>query len=256
MIIIVGCLFQDCSNNNEVAPPALKTTLPKVFYCNQAHTIGLNYKRDGWTTSNVNVRIKPFTDSDIIQVLGFNEQVVFSYYNFDWVKVELKDQDEFTHGYISSKYISSSECNYIEYNLPENNGFKSFMPYQTISDKSSSQYKLQTEYAYTGNYGIRMVNNRYCVAIGTKFGLEIGTYFDLLLENGEAIKCIIADVKDDKDTDYDNIITIENGCVCEFIVDINHIPSDVKINGDISYCCNEWNSSSISIKMYDKNIFN
>ena len=37
---------------------------------------------------------------------------------------------------------------------------------------------------------------------------EIGDYIDLILQNGEAIKCIVADIKDPRHTDVSNVFTI------------------------------------------------
>ena len=57
------------------------------------------------------------------------------------------------------------------------------------------------------------INNRYCVAIETAFGADVGSYIDLFLENGEAILCVISDIKSDKDMLDDSITTIQNKCV-------------------------------------------
>lgn len=149
---------------------------------------------------------------------------------------------------------------YISYKIPYNKGFKSYMSYKAITHKSSKQYKIQNKYAYTGNYGIRQIKNRYCVAVGTFFQMEVGTYFDLVLENGTIIPCILSDVKDNKHTLSDNITTASNGCVSEFITDIKCLPCKVRNNkstgtGDISDCCEEWDSPVVEIRVYDKNIF-
>ena len=129
------------------------------------------------------------------------------------------------------------------------------MPYTTITDESSLQFKLQYFYAYTGNYGIRMINDRYCIALGTAFGIEIGTYVDLILENGEVIKCILSDIKADEHTEDNNIVTTLNGCATEFIIDEWALNYDAKITGDISKCKKEWVEKVIKILIYKKNIF-
>ena len=41
-----------------------------------------------------------------------------------------------------------NEIEYTEYEVPDNNGFKSFMLHTSITDKSSKQYDLQNNYAY------------------------------------------------------------------------------------------------------------
>lgn len=149
-----------------------------------------------------------------------------------------------------------NEIEYTEYEMPVNNGFKSFMTYTSITDKTSSQYKLQNNYAYTDESGFRKVDGRYCIAIGTAFNADIGDYADLILENGEIICVIIADLKADIHTDNKNIATKSNGCVSEFIVDSNQLNKYVKKHGDISHHKEEWDSPVIKIKIYNQNIFN
>ena len=156
--------------------------------------------------------------------------------------------------YICSEYISDEQLDYIEYIVPITSGFKSYMPYVTITSKSSPQYKLQ-QIAYTGTYGIRQYDNRYCVAIGTGFNADVGTYFDLILANGTVIPCIVADIKADRHTDSNNMVTIANGCLTEFIVDSSTLNRKAKRMGDISYCNKDWNSRVEKIRVYDKNVF-
>lgn len=151
---------------------------------------------------------------------------------------------------LTAKYVS-----YETYGAPENSGFKSFMDYRTITNTDSKQYKLQQYYAETGEYGIRMVDSRYIVAIGTYFTSDIGQYFDIILENGTVIPCILGDQKADVDTDSDNIITKHNGCMSEFIVDSDALNEDVKFHGDMSYCSKDWDSPIKTIKVYNRNIF-
>lgn len=139
-----------------------------------------------------------------------------------------------------------------EYYINNTNSFKSYMPYQAITDTESSQYQLQ-QYAITNEYGIREVNGRYLVAIGTYFNVDVGTYIDLILANGEIIECIVGDIKDNRDTLSDNITTASNGCVSEFICNINSLNIEVKSMGDISYVKEEWNSPVTQIKVYDEN---
>jgi hypothetical protein len=206
----------------------------------------------GYTTDNVNVRISPDINSDVLEVYRFNYEIEYAYYNEEWVEILYED----SIAYIYSDYISNEKCEYIEYSMPSNSGFKSYMPYTSITSPSSNQYKLQKYCAYTGNYGIRMVNGRYCVAIGTAFNTSVGTYFDLVLENGTEIPCIVGDIKAETDTESNNIVTAHNGCVSEFIVDLNALNSSAKRDGDISSCCEEWNSPVVAIKIYDINILN
>lgn len=142
------------------------------------------------------------------------------------------------------------------HNIPENTGFKSYMDYRCITSVSSYQYELQNLYAYTGDYGIRMVGDRYCIAVGSYFNTSIGQIMDLILENGTVIPCIMADMKADIHTDETNIVTLHNGCVSEFVIDGEYLNKDAKYHGDISYCATAWDSPVVQIKVYNENILN
>lgn len=206
--------------------------------------------KKGWTTTPLNVRKKPSTNSKVLDVLPFNTKVKFIKENKKWVKIKYKNK----YAYVYKQYISKKKIKYDLYSVPKYSGYKSWMPYTAITSISSPQYFLQNEYAYTGTYGIRQINGRYCVAIGSHFTDAIGQYFDLILENGTIIPCILADQKADEDTDEDNIFTSWNGCATEFIVDADGLNHAAKRDGDISSCCDDWNSPVVQIKVYEKNI--
>lgn len=200
----------------------------------------------GWTTTSVNVRKGPSIDSDILETYSFNKKVRYTKHNKEWVEIKFKGKT----AYMSKKYISKKKQAYREYDVPKTSGFKSYMSYKCITSTSSPQYKLQKNKAYTGKYGIRQVDGRFCVAIGSHFTSEIGTLFDLVLRNGTVIPCILSDQKADKDTDSQNIVTEHNGCLSEFIVDTNALVKSAKQQGDISYCNKKWNSPVESIRVY------
>ena len=210
---------------------------------------------EGWTTSSLNVRKQPNTESDILEVLPFNTYIRYYEYDDEWAEIAFDDG----HAYVNRNYISDEECSFIMYHIPEYYGFKSWMSYKAITNKSSKQYKLQ-QIASTGYAGIRVANDRMCVAIGTAFGTEIGTYIDLILENGTIIPCIVGDVKDPKHTDSSNVFTIvtknkKTYCCSEFIVDTKQLDKNAAKAGDISYADDNWDSPVVSIIVYDKNIF-
>lgn len=139
------------------------------------------------------------------------------------------------------------------YNVPKNKGFKSYMPYTAITDKSSKQYKLQ-QIASTGVYGIRTVNGRFLCAIGTAFNADIGTYFDLILEDGFMIPCVVGDLKNPTHTESSNIFTKSNNCASEFLIDTDALHKTAKKTGNISDCNELWNECVRAIVIYDKNI--
>ena len=150
---------------------------------------------------------------------------------------------------IAEKTKSESSDSCVDRNVPINNTIKSYMDYRCITLTTSKQYKLQNSIAYTGDYGIRMVNGRYCVALGSYYTTTIGQYIDVELENGNVIKAILADCKADKDTNSTNKMH-PDGSVVEFVVDTRVLNSTAREMGDLSYV-NGWNSKVVNIKVYD-----
>lgn len=221
---------------------------------------------DGWVcVDNLSVKSNPSKSSKTIGNLEFNEKIEYEGFDKKWFKIKYNGED----AYVNSKYIADKDIGYDSYeqyildiivgytkfSLPENSGFKSFMDYRAITATGSDQYKLQMLYAETGSNGIRMVNGRYCVAVGSRFTSDIGQYFDLILANGTVIPCILADQKADVHTDSNNIITEHNGCLSEFVVDTGYLNSTVKQRGNISYAEEGWNSQVVELKLYNKNVF-
>lgn len=200
----------------------------------------------GWTKTSVNIRREPNVVSDILETYSFNKKIKYIKHNDEWIKIRFKGED----AYICKKYISRKKCTYRDYAVPNTSGFKSYMSYKCITSTSSPQYKLQRQKAITGKYGIRQVNGRYCVAIGSHFTRRVGTLFDLILRNGTVISCILSDQKSDKDTDSQNIVTRYNGCLSEFIIDPNALKHEVNKMGDVSYCNKKWNSPVKKIRVY------
>lgn len=75
-----------------------------------------------------------------------------------------------------------------------------YMGVHCITNTASAQYEwLQTHDWYYDNEGICCYDGRTLVALTPIFG-GIGTYVDLLLEDGTVMPCIIGDVKANSDT--------------------------------------------------------
>lgn len=157
-----------------------------------------------------------------------------------------------TEYYYDEEYTIDQTPTYQVYDVPEYSGFKSWMPYN-LFNKATDQYKLQ-QIAYTGNHGIRYVDDYACIAIGTFANTKIGQRIDLILKNGTIIQCVMADEKSDKHTDSKNIITTKSDCCSEFIVDQKVLNKDVKRDGDISSICAEWDSPVVQFYVYEENI--
>ena len=212
-------------------------------------------QQEGWTTTTLNVREEPNTNSNVLDTLPFNTYIKYYEYNDEWAEIAYDNGQ----AYISRDYISDEECEFVMYDIPKYEGFKSWMSYKAITNKSSKQYKLQ-QIASTGYAGIRTVNNRYCVAIGTAFDASIGTYIDLILEDGFVIPCIVADIKSPKHTDANNVFTITGKtkktiCCTEFVIDLEKLNLDAMESGNISDCNELWAERVRAIVVYDKNVW-
>ena len=141
---------------------------------------------------------------------------------------------------------------YITKYVPSNNSFKSYMGYKAITSKSSPQYKLQLQ-AYTGEYGIRMVNidgeNRYCIALGSFYTTKIGTKIDVVMANGNILKCILGDMKANIHTDAQNI-RARDGSVVEFIIDSTSLHPMARRMGNVSYAAEKFSGEIKEIRVY------
>lgn len=122
----------------------------------------------------------------------------------------------------------------IEKDVPPNNSFKSYMDADTITSRNTDQYKLKAKYVLDSQTGIWTVDKRYCIAVGSHYTQSIGTYIDVVMENGNVLQCILGECKRNRDTDYTNRQN-PNGSVVEFIVDTSSMPTMVRKMGDCSY---------------------
>lgn len=99
-----------------------------------------------------------------------------------------------------------------------NSSFKAYMDYRTITSKTSKQYKLQQQ-ATTNEYGVRQVDGKILVAVGTGFGASVGDSITFKTDTGRIIDAIVGDIKQDRHTDSTNMQVAANGNVIEFIID-------------------------------------
>lgn len=200
---------------------------------------------DVWVAAtNICAKKEPNTSSETIENYSWNTKLSVTYINEKWAKI--KDIGY----YIERIHISEEPARYTDCSVPTNNTIKTYMNYKKITLKSSRQYKMQKSIAYTNEQGLRMVNGRYCIALGSYYTTTIGQYVDVELENGKIIHGILADCKADKDTDSTNRIH-KDGSVVEFVVDIEELNRTIKKLGDISHL-NGWDSKVVNIKVYDK----
>ncbi len=134
--------------------------------------------------------------------------------------------------------VENPEPDYADYDTPSDNSFKSYMDYRTITDTTSMQYELQKQ-ANTDGYGMRMVDDRYCVAVGSYYSTTVGQAVDIIMKSGNIIHCIVADLKQDIHTDSTNRQN-PNGSIVEFLVDTDVLHGRIQKTGDISYFDTVW----------------
>ena len=137
----------------------------------------------------------------------------------------------------------------VEKDVPPNNSFKSYMDADTIRSSNTDQYKLKAKYVLDSQTGIWTVDERYCIAVGSYYTQSIGTYIDVVMENGSTLNCILGECKRNRDTDYTNRQN-PNGSVVEFIVNTSSTPSMVRKMGNCSYACEEMKGEIESIIVY------
>lgn len=133
-----------------------------------------------------------------------------------------------------------------EYPIIDGNTTKTVLPYKAFG-KNTNQAKLQS-LCQTNEVGLRVYDGRFTIAVGTYFNTAIGQYFDLVLENGTVIPCIMGDLKADIHTDSRGLFTEASGCMTEFIVDRTYLPN----KNSATYCYEEWNSKVVNVIVYNK----
>lgn len=194
----------------------------------------------------LNVRDQPGKHGEVVAKLNFNDEVEYYETEFeDWVAI---GDDR----YVAVEYLNAEPVEY--HCISATNNWRKSFESKNVFGKNTRQQRLQN-IAYTDSMGFRIVDGRYCIAVGSAIGDKVGRYIDVVLENGTIIPCIMGDQKDNRDTEATNQRT-SNGCVSEFIVDINALcKNGTKAGtlGDVSYAYKEWKSRVVEFRVYDFN---
>ena len=122
------------------------------------------------------------------------------------------------------------------------------------SDKITnwSQYDL-LKISSCNSEGFMIYDDRYLVALGSYFTKDIGQYFDLVLENGTIIPCILGDVKNDIHTDNTyHAFTVASDDCSEFIIKGDVLSKKIWKAGDVSVAYSEWDSPVRQVILYNK----
>lgn len=138
----------------------------------------------------------------------------------------------------------------IKMGLPSVSGStKTYAHYTAVTARSTAQYKLlNSSECYTDEEtGIRMVDDCYCVALGSYYGSKIGTKYRIELSTGKSFKVILCDQKSNRHTDANNQYAVRNKDVIEFYVQKSKIPKSVRGNyGNLS----QFKGDIVSIEKY------
>ena len=138
----------------------------------------------------------------------------------------------------------------ISMGLPSVSGStKTYAHYTAVTAKSTAQYKLlNSKECYTDpKTGIRMVDDCYCVALGSYYGSKIGTKYRIEFSTGKSIKVILCDQKSNRHTDSNNQYAVNNCDIIEFYVQRDKIPKSIRGNyGNLA----QFEGSIVSIEKY------
>ena len=181
------------------------------------------------------------------QLNEYNQQFAIPIAGFS---KELMNMKEYEPSVEENEQVIVQQSIGTEKDVPSNNSFKSYMDADTITSRNTDQYKLKDKYVIDEQTGIWTVDERYCIAVGSYYTQSIGTYIDVVMENGSTLHCILGECKRNRDTDYTNRQN-PNGSVVEFIVNTSSMPSMVRKMGNCSYACEEMKGEIESIIVYD-----
>ncbi len=161
----------------------------------------------------------------------------------------------------SSMEQNEDEVEKTEYHIPSS--FVNPVSGKTVSYKGGKTIERSSKITY-GKSGIindlaspdqdgfMKLDDRYLIAVGSRFNAQPGQYIDLILGNGVIINCIMGDAKDDKDTDSTNTFTYRSRCCSEFIIDSKSIRSDIYNRGNASLKYSFWDSPVVRVVVYDE----
>lgn len=116
------------------------------------------------------------------------------------------------------KYLENEKGVTVE--VPEGLGnIHTYMGWQMITSKSSTQYKLREAAGMNfDEEGFGKIGDRYVIACTTTFG-NVGDFIDVYMEDGTVLKCVIGDIKSQGDEGCNKWGHNNGDCIIEFVVD-------------------------------------
>ena len=198
-------------------------------------------------TNNINNELNSTVVNQATVIQDLEEQNHILNDNVLKLEEELKLLREEKKQLIERNTKLEEEMSYIKTTIQINNkDFKSYMNYTMITNRTSKQWALQQD-ATTNEDGLRCIDGRPLVAIGTGWGLSVGDYAVVYCANNNKFEVVVGDIKDDAHTMNDNKTTSANSCRCEFIVDTTRLNQTVKNRGNVAVL-QEYNGYVINIQ--------
>lgn len=211
-----------------------------------------------------NIIFETFSDKVVLKWNNVNNVDFYNIYrngeyvanskNNTFTDKNLKDNTVYQYQICSvSNDVKSAKSDIIEtkttkkYQARVSGKCKTWANYQAVTDTSSPQYKLlNSDECYTDEEtGIRMVDDCYCVALGSYYGSKIGQKYLIKLSSGNEFKAILCDQKSDRHTDEKHQYAKKNKDIIEFYIDKAYKPSCV----DGSYnALSQFKGSVVSIE--------
>lgn len=156
-----------------------------------------------------------------------------------YVDNKLKSKTKYVYKAVATSKRAKSKVNSksITVSTPKSMGLpkvsgktKTYAYYTAVTVKSSPQYKLlNSSKCYTDpKTGIRMVDDCYCIALGSYYGSKIGTKYKITLSTGKSFNAILCDQKANRHTDSKNQYAMRNRDIIEFYVQKGKIPKGVR----------------------------
>lgn len=203
-----------------------------------------------YAKTTINIRAKPSIKSKIVGKFYWNDTVkIIKKINKKWYQVSYNKKKR----YVCARYLKKNQCKPKVYISPSNKSFKAYEDAKCITNNSLiTQGKLKKKYHLDYQSGVWMVENRYCVALGSFYSKKIGVKVDLVLSykgKTHILKCITADCKSDRDTVNRHRIH-KDGSVAEFVVNTRTLSRRVRKMGDISFAGKKFRGKIIKLKIY------
>lgn len=115
-----------------------------------------------------------------------------------------------------------------------------YMPYTAITAKTTPHYRLQ-QLAETNEEGYRTYEGAISIALGSAYGTQIGTLYDIEFSDGQVMRAILGDNKQDRHTDEKNqyrdareVYDGKSGNIVEIIFDTTGFPDMNSVNRKIN----------------------